>query len=211
MWNLEVNKQFFSTFHDYNRLKLRNCYIHQFSAICTFLVFKMHSVSHRNILEYFPPFYPIQNAPMSSDQGEILPQGTFVPSGAAWVIALHCSSKWVRNTFSASSCEPTSNLMLLELPCRLQVTPFVVSCWSLPALHSQVTPCHSAQRFSPGRTAALSLWEQTEQGHHMSVTAPEPPGKGVWRRSERKTRQLLQWGCLVIGKGVVARQGDCRM
>lgn len=150
--------------------------------------------------------------PWSSDQSGILPQGTFVPSGAAWVIALHsCPSKWVRNTSSVSSCEPVSNFMLLELPCGLQLTPSVVSCCSLPPLRGQVTPRHSAQRLSPGRTAVLSPREQAEQGHHASVTAPVPPGKGVWRGIDRKSRQLHWWGCRVTGKGVISRQRDWRM
>lgn len=97
-----------------------------------------------------------------------------------------CSSKWVRNSSPVSSCEPTPNFMLLELPCRLQLTSSVLSCCPLPPLHGQVTPCYSALKFSPGRTAALSLWEHTEQCHHMSVTAPVPPGKGFWRRNKKE-------------------------
>lgn len=109
----------------------------------------------------------------SYDQGGISPQGTFLPCSAACMshCSIFCSSKWVRYVFLILSCEPILNFVLLKLPYALKLVHFILPCCSLPPLHGQFAPYHSAQSFPKDGCAVLSLCEWTEQGLHVSVTS----------------------------------------
>lgn len=208
----------YSTFHDLRWIKAQRqqhspvlCYLY-FSALQNgfFFLTKIHFNSFQFLVTYK------MHLP-SYDQGGISPQGTFLPHSAACMghCSIFYSSKWVRNlSLVISSCEQILNFMHLKLPYALNLIHFVLPCCSLPPLHGQFAPHHSAQSFPQAGCAVLSLCEWTEQGLHVSVTAlPHLQyllAKGFEKGENMNARQLLRSECVVAGKGVALRQGVWR-
>lgn len=166
--------------------------------ICAFLLTKICC----NILRFSTMYKMLLP---SSGQGEILPQGAFVPSRAACVN--HCatviSSKWVTNFSFVSSCEPIPNFVLLALPALCTETCSFLLLTTSPAwlgcsrpLSTELFPrlfvlyCHYMSRLSRFFTCLSQVC-------HISVHS----GKGFGSSGKWKPGSSSDKNAWWLGKG----------